>query len=54
MEVKKRKQLDLHPTYWHKLEGKAKRANMLLKPYAEEILINHALSEQVITKELGK
>lgn len=52
MEVTKRKEVYLHPAVVLKLEGKAKRARMLLKPYMEEILINHAESDIVLTKTI--
>lgn len=52
MDTKKRKEIELPTHIVLKLEGKAKRARMLLKPYMQEILINHAESEIVLTKEL--
>jgi len=51
-EATKRSDIELTPSIRDKLKAKAKRARMTFKPYCEEVLINHALSEQVITKEI--
>jgi len=52
MEVSKRKEVRLHTAIVLKLQGKADRARMPLKQYMEEILVNHAESGVVLTKEL--